>query len=46
MKKIWILLMLITPVLEGCSYLGWDDSRTPTQEEEEPKTDPDDRLYH
>jgi|GEM_PF-3589568 len=33
MKRIWILLILITPALQGCSYFGWDDSRTSAQVE-------------
>ncbi|MFM8445182.1 MAG: hypothetical protein ACKN9W_17815 [Methylococcus sp.] len=46
MRKIWILFLVSVLGLQGCSYFGWGKSDTSAAEEEEPKTDPDDRLYH
>lgn len=46
MKIIQTIFFLCLFGLQGCSYFGWSDYRPSTAEEEEPKTDPDDRLYH
>ena len=46
MRKIWIVFLVSVLGLQGCSYLGWSNSGTSAPEEEEAKTDPDDRLYH
>jgi hypothetical protein len=45
MKKVWLTLILIALGLQACAYSGGRQAAGQAREEEEPKTDPDDRLY-